>query len=236
VPDIRKLATYQARGGWQAFKKALGMQRPALVDEVKASNLRGRGGAGFPTGMKWGFLPKDAKQVYLVVNADESEPGTFKDRVLIAGDPHLLVEGIAVSAYALGCTHAYLFIRGELASEAKIAQAAVDEAYAAGLLGKPHGQRAGGPYTLDITVHRGAGAYICGEETSLLNSLEGKRGWPRMKPPFPAVRGLFGQPTIVNNVETLMNIPDIVMRGGAGSPSWAWASRAARACSASRGT
>jgi NADH-quinone oxidoreductase subunit F len=178
------------------------------------SNLRGRGGAGFPTGMKWGFLPKDAKQVYLVVNADESEPGTFKDRVLIAGDPHLLVEGIAVSAYALGCTHAYLFIRGELASEAKIAQHAVDEVYAAGLLGKPHDSVAGA-YTLDITVHRGAGAYICGEETSLLNSLEGKRGWPRMKPPFPAVRGLFGQPTIVNNVETLMNIPDIVMRGGA---------------------
>ena len=214
-PDIRKLSIYQTRGGWQAFKKALGMQRLALVDEVKASNLRGRGGAGFPTGMKWGFLPKDAKQVYLVCNADESEPGTFKDRVLIAGDPHLLVEGIAVSAYALGCTHAYLFIRGEMASEAKIAQAAVDEAYASGFLGKAH-ETAAGSYTLDITVHRGAGAYICGEETSLLNSLEGKRGWPRMKPPFPAVRGLFGQPTIVNNVETLMNIPDIVMRGGAG--------------------
>ena len=214
VTDIRKLTTYQARGGWQAFEKALGMQRTAIVDEVKASNLRGRGGAGFPTGMKWGFLPKDAKQVYLVVNADESEPGTFKDRVLIAGDPHLLVEGIAVSAYALGCAHAYLYIRGELASEAKILQAAVDEVYAAGLLGTPHAS-ATGPYALDITVHRGAGAYICGEETSLLNSLEGKRGWPRMKPPFPAVRGLFGQPTIVNNVETLMNIPDIVIRGGA---------------------
>jgi len=215
VPDSHRLSTYQARGGWQAFKKALSMPRTALVDEVKASNLRGRGGAGFPTGMKWGFLPKDAKQVYLVCNADESEPGTFKDRVLIAGDPHLLVEGIAVSAYALGCTHAYLFIRGELASEATIAQAAVEEAYAAGFLGKPQ-TSVTGPYTVDITVHRGAGAYICGEETSLLNSLEGKRGWPRMKPPFPAVRGLFGQPTIVNNVETLMNIPDIVMRGGAG--------------------
>ena len=214
VTDIRKLTTYQARGGWQAFEKALGMQRTAIVDEVKASNLRGRGGAGFPTGMKWGFLPKDAKQVYLVVNADESEPGTFKDRVLLVGDPHLLVEGIAVSAYALGCAHAYLYIRGELASEAKILQAAVDEVYAAGLLGTPHAS-ATGPYALDITVHRGAGAYICGEETSLLNSLEGKRGWPRMKPPFPAVRGLFGQPTIVNNVETLMNIPDIVIRGGA---------------------
>jgi NADH-quinone oxidoreductase subunit F len=214
VAGIRDLGTYQARGGWQAFKKALGMQRPAIVDEVKASNLRGRGGAGFATGMKWGFLPKDSKQVYLVCNADESEPGTFKDRVLIAGDPHLLVEGMAVASYALGCTHAYLYIRGEMVHEAKIAQAAIDEAYAAGLLGKEHAS-AMGPYKLDLTLHRGAGAYICGEETSLLNSLEGKRGWPRMKPPFPAVRGLFGQPTIVNNVETLMNIPEIVNRGGA---------------------
>ena len=214
VPGIRSLATYRARGGWQAFKNALAMQRSALVDEVKASNLRGRGGAGFSTGMKWSFLPKDAKQVYLVCNADESEPGTFKDRVLIAGDPHLLIEGIAVSAYTLGCTHAYLYIRGELVNETKIAQAALDEAYAAGLLGKAH-TSATGLYTLDITLHRGAGAYICGEETSLLNSLEGKRGWPRMKPPFPAVRGLFGQPTIVNNVETLMNIPAIVNQGGA---------------------
>jgi NADH-quinone oxidoreductase subunit F len=214
VADIRKLATYRQRGGWQAFQKALGMQPAAIVDEVKASNLRGRGGAGFPTGMKWGFLPKDAKQVYLVCNADESEPGTFKDRVLIAGDPHLLVEGVATSAYALGCRHAYIFIRGEMVSEAKILQAAIDEAYAASLLGAEHAS-ATGPYKLDITLHRGAGAYICGEETSLLNSLEGKRGWPRMKPPFPAVRGLFGQPTIVNNVETLMNVPAIVSNGGA---------------------
>jgi NADH-quinone oxidoreductase subunit F len=213
-PEIRKLSTYRARGGWVAFQKALGMQRTSIVDEVKASNLRGRGGAGFFTGIKWGFLPKDGKQVYLVCNADESEPGTFKDRVLIAGDPHLLIEGVAVSAYALGCTHAYIYVRGEMLSEAKILQTAVDEAYAVGFLGKAH-TSAGGPYALDITVHRGAGAYICGEETSLLNSLEGQRGWPRMKPPFPAVRGLFGQPTIVNNVETLMNIPEIVSRGGA---------------------
>jgi NADH-quinone oxidoreductase subunit F len=214
VPDIGKLSVYRARGGWGAFQKALTLQKQAIVDEVKASNLRGRGGAGFFTGMKWGFLPKDAKLVYLVCNADESEPGTFKDRVLIAGDPHLLVEGVACAAYALGCAHAYIYIRGEMVSEAKILQAAIDEAYAAGLLGKAHTSVAG-PYTVDITVHRGAGAYICGEETSLLNSLEGKRGWPRMKPPFPAVRGLFGQPTIVNNVETLMNIPEIVSRGGA---------------------
>jgi NADH-quinone oxidoreductase subunit F len=214
VPDIRKLSAYRERGGWAAFHKALTLQRQAIVDEVKASNLRGRGGAGFFTGMKWGFLPKDAKQVYLVCNADESEPGTFKDRVLIAGDPHLLVEGVACASYALGCTHAYIYIRGEMIAEAKILQEAIDEAYAAGLLGKPHTSVLGA-YTLDITVHRGAGAYICGEETSLLNSLEGKRGWPRMKPPFPAVRGLFGAPTIVNNVETLMNIPDIIRRGGA---------------------
>jgi NADH-quinone oxidoreductase subunit F len=213
VPAIRNLSVYQEHGGWQAFRKALGMQRQAIVDQVKASNLRGRGGAGFATGVKWGFLPRDAQQVYLVCNADESEPGTFKDRVLISADPHLLIEGIATSAYALGCTHAYLYIRGEMVSEAKIVQAAIDEAYAAGLLGREHASAAG-PYQLDVTVHRGAGAYICGEETSLLNSLEGKRGWPRMKPPFPAVRGLFGQPTIVNNVETLMNIPSIVANGG----------------------
>jgi len=211
--DARALAVYRAKGGWQGFTKALYMQRSAIVDEVKKSNLRGRGGAGFATGMKWGFLPKDAKTVYLVCNADESEPGTFKDRVLIAGDPHLLVEGVAASSYALGCTHAYIYIRGEMVHEAKVLQSAVDEAYAAGLLGKPH-ESVSGPFTIDITVHRGAGAYICGEETSLLNSLEGRRGWPRMKPPFPAVRGLFGQPTIVNNVETLMNIPSIVLRGG----------------------
>jgi NADH-quinone oxidoreductase subunit F len=214
VPDVRKLATYRARGGWVAFQKALSMQRSAIVDEVKASNLRGRGGAGFSTGMKWGFLPKDAKQIYLVCNADESEPGTFKDRVLIAGDPHLLVEGVAISAYALGCEHAYIYIRGELLAEAQILQTAIDDAYAVGLLGKAQTTVAG-PFKLDITVHRGAGAYICGEETSLLNSLEGQRGWPRLKPPFPAVRGLFGKPTIVNNVETLMNIPEIVSRGGA---------------------
>ena len=214
VPDIQKLTTYRARGGWMAFQKALSMQRAAIVDEVKASNLRGRGGAGFPTGMKWGFLPKDAKQVYLVCNADESEPGTFKDRVLLAGDPHLLIEGVALAAYALGSAHAYIYLRGELVHEAKVLQAAVDEAYGVGLLGKAH-TSVMGPATIDVTIHRGAGAYICGEETALLNSLEGQRGWPRLKPPFPAVRGLFGQPTIVNNVETLMNLPEIVSRGGA---------------------
>lgn len=213
VADIRRLATYRARGGWKAFDKALAMPRAAIVDEVKKSNLRGRGGAGFPAGMKWGFIPKDAKTVYLVCNADESEPGSFKDRVLLDGDPHLLVEGMAVAAYALGAAHAYIYIRGEMKREAKILQAAVDEAYAAGLLGKDQ-STASGAFRPEITVHRGAGAYICGEESALHNSIEGRRGQPRNKPPFPAIKGLFDQPTITNNVETLMNIPAIVLEGG----------------------
>ena len=213
VADSHKLSVYTQRGGGQAFNKALTMQQAALVDEVKKSNLRGRGGAGFPTGMKWSFIPKEAKTVYLVVNADESEPGTCKDRELLAYDPHMLIEGMLIASYALGCKHAYIYIRGEMMREARIVDAAIDEAYAAGLLGKEH-QGASGSFKLDITLHRGAGAYICGEETGLLNSLEGKRGWPRLKPPFPAVRGLFNAPTVVNNVETLMNLPDIITKGG----------------------
>jgi NADH-quinone oxidoreductase subunit F len=215
VRDSHKLAVYQQNGGYEALRRALTLQPAALVDEVKKSNLRGRGGAGFPTGMKWSFIPKDAKVVYLVVNADESEPGTCKDRELLAYDPHMLIEGMLISSYALGCKHAYIYIRGEMMREAKIVQAAIDEAYAAGWLGKEHpAVGGGGAFKLDITLHRGAGAYICGEETGLLNSLEGKRGWPRLKPPFPAIKGLFGAPTVVNNVETIMNVPDIVMKGG----------------------
>jgi NADH-quinone oxidoreductase subunit F len=215
VPNGHKLSVYQQRGGYEALRKALTLQPAALVDEVKKSNLRGRGGAGFPTGMKWSFIPKDAKVVYLVVNADESEPGTCKDRELLAFDPHMLIEGMLISSYALGCKHAYIYIRGEMMREAKIVQAAIDEAYAAGWLGKDHpAVGGGGSFKLDITLHRGAGAYICGEETGLLNSLEGKRGWPRLKPPFPAIKGLFNAPTVVNNVETIMNIPDIVTKGG----------------------
>jgi NADH-quinone oxidoreductase subunit F len=215
VDGSHKLAVYAQRGGFQAFRKALGMMPAALVDEVKKSNLRGRGGAGFPTGMKWSFIPKDAKTVYLVVNADESEPGTCKDRELLAYDPHLLIEGMMIASYALGCKHAYIYIRGEMMREAQIVQGAIDEAYAGGFLGREHPSTAAGtPFKLDITLHRGAGAYICGEETGLLNSLEGKRGWPRLKPPFPAIKGLFQAPTVVNNVETLMNVPEIVMRGG----------------------
>jgi NADH-quinone oxidoreductase subunit F len=215
IADSHKLATYQKRGGFEAFRKALTLQPAAITDEVKKSNLRGRGGAGFPTGMKWSFIPKDAKLTYLVVNADESEPGTCKDRELLAKDPHLLIEGMMISAYALGCKHAYIYIRGEMMREAKIVQAAIDEAYAAGWLGKNHpAAGGGGTFNLDITLHRGAGAYICGEETGLLNSLEGKRGWPRLKPPFPAIKGLFNAPTVVNNVETIMNVPEILTRGG----------------------
>jgi NADH-quinone oxidoreductase subunit F len=163
--------------------------------------------------MKWGFIPKDAKTTYLVVNADESEPGTCKDREILYWDPHLVIEGVILSSYALGCVHAYIYIRGEMIREHAVLKRAVEEAYAKGFLGKEH-DTGRGRWKLDLTVHRGAGAYICGEETSLLNSLEGKRGWPRLKPPFPAVKGLFGQPTIVNNVETIANVPIIIDKGG----------------------
>jgi NADH-quinone oxidoreductase subunit F len=179
---------------------------------VKKSNLRGRGGAGFPTGVKWSFIPKQSqKPKYVVVNADESEPGTFKDRDLMRYTPHLLIEGIAIAAHAIGSSIGYIYIRGEYTREAKLLQEAIDEAYANGYLGK---NILGSNLNLDITVHRGAGAYICGEETGLLNSLEGKRGEPRVKPPFPAIAGAFGGPTIVNNVETLCAVPFILNRGG----------------------
>ncbi|HKA89075.1 MAG TPA: NADH-quinone oxidoreductase subunit NuoF [Haliangiales bacterium] len=208
----KTIAAYVAHGGYQALKKALTLPPATILDEVKKSNLRGRGGAGFPTGMKWGFVPKDAKTVYLVVNADESEPGTCKDRELLYWDPHKLIEGIVISAYALACKHAYIYIRGEMIREFLVLKKALEEAYRDGYVGK---NVAGLGFEVDVTIHRGAGAYICGEETSLLSSLEGKRGWPRLKPPFPAVKGLFGQPTIINNVETLMNVPAIVDKGGA---------------------
>jgi NADH-quinone oxidoreductase subunit F len=208
----KSIATYEAGGGYGTLKKGLAMTPDALTAEVKASNLRGRGGAGFSTGVKWGFVPKDAKQVHLVCNADESEPGTCKDRELIYWDPHLLIEGMILSAHALKAVHNYIYIRGEMMREYVVLQKAVDEAYRKGYLGK---NIAGTAIECHITVHRGAGAYICGEETALLNSLEGLRGQPRLKPPFPAVKGLFGNPTIVNNVETLMNVPFIVDKGGA---------------------
>jgi NADH-quinone oxidoreductase subunit F len=210
--DARTLAGYEKTGGYAQLRKALAMRPDDITAEVKASNLRGRGGAGFATGVKWGFVPKDAKAVHLVCNADESEPGTCKDRELIYWDPHLLIEGMAITAHALKAVHNYIYIRGEMMREYVVLQKAVAEAYARGYLGK---NILGTGIEVQLTVHRGAGAYICGEETALLNSLEGLRGQPRLKPPFPAVKGLFGNPTIVNNVETLMNVPFILDKGGA---------------------
>ena len=211
--ESRGLPYYlEKMAGYTAMKKAFGMTPDDVTAEVKKSNLRGRGGAGFPTGMKWGFIPKQAtKPKYIVCNADESEPGTFKDRDLMRYTPHLLLEGMVIAGYAIGSHIGYIYIRGEYTREAKLLNAAIHEAYAKGLLGK---NIAGSGFDFDITVHRGAGAYICGEETGLLNSLEGKRGEPRVKPPFPAIAGAFGGPTVVNNVETLTNIPFIVNRGG----------------------
>jgi NADH-quinone oxidoreductase subunit F len=209
--DAKHIATYERLGGYASLRQAAKMTHQAVVDEVRKANLRGRGGAGFPAGVKWGFVPQDADTVYLVVNADEGEPGTFKDRTLMYWDPHRLVEGAAIAAYAIRAHHAFIYIRGELWREAQILETAIEEAYQRGYLGK---SIAGSGWALDLVVHRGAGAYICGEETSLLNSLEGRRGWPRLKPPFPAVKGLFQKPTIVNNVETLMNVPTILEKGG----------------------
>jgi NADH-quinone oxidoreductase subunit F len=208
----RRIDRYLELGGYEALRKALSMPKEQIVDEVKKANLRGRGGAGFPAGVKWGFLPKDlSRPRVLVINADEGEPGTFKDRQIMARAPHLLLEGIAIAAYAMTIHLCYIYIRGEFVREAKIVEEAVAEAYAKGFLGK---NLLGSGFDLDVTVHRGAGAYICGEETSLINSLEGKRGWPRIKPPFPASVGAFGLPTIVNNVETIADVPWIVARGG----------------------
>jgi len=199
-------------GAYQAWQKVLKEIAPAaLIQIVKDSGLRGRGGAGFPAGMKWGFVPKDSpKPEYLCCNADESEPGTCKDRVLLEGDPHAVVEGMMIASYAIGCHTAFFYIRGEYdVSQVRMSKA-IDAAYAKGFLGK---NILGSGYDLDIVVHRGGGAYICGEETALLSSLEGDKGLARLKPPFPAVEGLYNCPTIINNVETLANLPHIVMKG-----------------------
>ena len=211
--EARPLAFYlQKMAGYTASKKAFGMTQDDIIAEMKKSNLRGRGGAGFPTGMKWGFIPKTSpKPKYLVCNADESEPGTFKDRDIMRYTPHLLIEGMVIGGFAIGAKIGYIYIRGEYTREAKLRDAAIDEAYAKGYLGK---NIQGSGFDFDLTVHRGAGAYICGEETGLLNSLEGKRGEPRVKPPFPAQSGAFGGPTIVNNVETLAAVPYIINKGG----------------------
>jgi NADH-quinone oxidoreductase subunit F len=206
------LADYERAGGYQALRKVLGKVPPAEVtDIVKKSGLRGRGGAGFPTGIKWGFLPKDYQgPKYLCCNADESEPGTFKDRQLIERDPHQMIEGMLIACYAIGAETAYIYIRGEFVLGAQILNRALAEARAAGYVGR---DILGMGSSIDIWVHRGAGAYICGEETALLESLEGKRGLPRVKPPFPATHGLYNKPTVVNNVETLANLPHILNRG-----------------------
>jgi NADH-quinone oxidoreductase subunit F len=211
--DSRALPTYLAAGGYEGLKKAVTMTPEAVTQEVIASELRGRGGAGFPTGRKWTFVPKDHPGPrYLICNADESEPGTFKDRELIEHDPHMVLEGIAIASYAIKANTAYIYIRGEFVRWARILEHAIDEARAKGTLGKGV---FGSGYDIDIWVHRGAGAYICGEETALIESLEGKRGFPRLKPPFPAVVGVFGKPTVVNNVETLACVPHIITRGAA---------------------
>lgn len=208
--DLHTLAVYEKEGGYQSLKKAFAMEPEEIVEMVKASGLRGRGGAGFPTGLKWSFLAKDVFPRYLCCNADESEPGTCKDRELLLKNPHLLIEGMILCSYACRIETAYNYLRGEFYDLCEITEKALEEAYAKGYLGK---NILGSGFNLDIHTHLGAGAYICGEESALLNSLEGGRGEPRMKPPFPAVRGLYAQPTIINNVETLCVLPYIVNNG-----------------------
>ena len=210
--DDWRLAGALRRGVWDNTKDLIALGRDAIIDMVKESELRGRGGAGFPAGIKWSFMPKesDGRPAYLVVNADESEPGTCKDREIMRFDPHRLLEGCLVAGFAMGAGACYIYIRGEFYLEAVHLQAAIDEAYEAGWIGK---NAAGSGFDYDIFLHRGAGAYICGEETALLESLEGKKGQPRLKPPFPAAVGLYGCPTTVNNVETIAVVPEILRRG-----------------------
>jgi NADH-quinone oxidoreductase subunit F len=217
-PNQRKLVGYEdyvATGGYVALRKALEMKTEEIIKTVTDSGLRGRGGAGFSAGQKWSFIPKEKKGPhYLAVNADESEPGTFKDRYLIDYDPHSLLEGIAIAALATQCDIAYVYIRGEYHRQAKVLEKAIKEAYDQKIFGNQG--MLGSPFKLECYVHRGAGAYICGEETGLLESLEGKRGWPRNKPPFPAIAGAFARPTVINNVETLCLVPPVIERG----PAW----------------
>jgi len=212
--DLTDIDVYEAQGGYQALRKALTSMEPqAVVEEVKKANLRGRGGAGFPAGVKWGFLPNDGRPRYLTVNADESEPGTCNNRTLIYANPHQLIEGIIITAYANRITQSFIYIRGEFKRGAEILMKAIEDARARGYVGQ---NILGTGFSQEITVHRGASAYICGEESALLNSLEGRRGEPRVKPPFPAVVGLYGCPTIINNVETISNVPHIIKNG------WEW--------------
>jgi NADH-quinone oxidoreductase subunit F len=211
IPGIKKLDVYRQNGGFEAFQKAVtGMQPGAVIDLVKASGLRGRGGAGFPTGVKWSFIPKGVFPTYVVANADESEPGTFKDREILEGNPYQFLEGVAIACYAVQAKAGYIYLRGEFWNIAQDLDRCLAEMEKAGLMGE---KLFGTGYSLHIHTHLGAGAYICGEESALLESLEGKLGQPRLRPPFPATYGLFGKPTVVNNVETLTNLPLIVARG-----------------------
>ncbi len=226
VAGLSQVKGYEAQGGYQTLKNALGMKPDEIIDQVKKSGIRGRGGAGFPTGMKWGFVPfGSGKPIFLLCNADESEPGCFKDRLLLEKNPHLLIEGIAIASYAVRCHKSYIYIRGEYAFAAKVVEKAIDEAYAKGYLGK---NILGSSHSIDLVLHRGAGAYICGEETGLISSLEGKKGYPKLKPPFPAVSGFMGNPTVVNNVETLCTVPWIVQNGGEAYAKYGYGSRKSR--------
>jgi len=217
IPNLHQLEIYQQNGGYTAIRKALSQSSDDIIDQVKRSGLRGRGGAAFSTGLKWSFMPKTTdKPKYLCVNGDESEPGSFKDRQVFEYNPHQLIEGILISCYAIGAKTCYIYIRGEYHKWIRLMQKAIDDAYAAGLVGEAMKTTFNTDFYCDIYIHKGAGAYICGEESSLMNSLEGKRGYPRVKPPFPAQNGLWGCPTTINNVETIANIPPIINNG------WEW--------------
>ncbi|MCL5991154.1 MAG: NADH-quinone oxidoreductase subunit NuoF, partial [Bacteroidetes bacterium] len=215
IPDYHKLDVYLANGGYETYRKAIKMSPDDVTNEVRKSGLRGRGGAAFPTGLKWTFMPKGSdKPKYLAVNGDESEPGSFKDRQIFERNPHQLIEGILISGYAMGINAAYIYIRGEYHKWINLMQNAIDDAYSKGFIGQKMKETFGNNYCLDIYVHKGAGAYICGEETSLMTSIEGDRGYPRVKPPFPAQRGLWDMPTTVNNVETISTVTPILKMGG----------------------
>ncbi len=212
LPESERITTYLAHGGYRALRRSMAMTPEQIIEEVKASGLRGRGGAGYPTGLKWSSLPRNAPVKYLVVNCDEGEPGTFKDRLLVEHDPHALLEGVIIACYALDVARACIYVRGEFDMGVTRLGQAIAEAYEHGLLGR---NVLGSGFALDVSVYRGAGAYVCGEETALLESLEGERGQPRLKPPYPTQAGLFNRPTLVQNVETLVNIPHIILRGAA---------------------
>ena len=217
IPNLHRIDIYEEQGGYQALRKALGMKPDEIIDEVKKSNLRGRGGACFPTGFKWTFMPKQStKSKYLCANGDESEPGTFKDRAIFEFNPHLFIEGALIAAYAMGIQTIYVYIRGEYAKWIQLLQKAIDDAYAKNFIGK---NVLNTGFCVEMYIHRGAGAYICGEESALMNSIEGDRGYPRIKPPFPAQYGLWGCPTTINNIETLANVPIILSKG------WEWYSK-----------